>query len=164
MDKGQRLSGIYRIHPLNNSIYKEVLCDMHTMGGGWTVFQKRLDGSVSFSRDWTEYQRGFGNVSTEYWLGNDAMHALTVNLSSLYVKLRHTNGSHYFQYYSDFRISGADDDYRLHLGSYSNGTAGEQLSYNNDQTFKTPDHSPPIRCFRSIQTVDGGSMTVIGPI
>ncbi|XP_062583692.1 ficolin-2-like [Saccostrea cucullata] len=154
MDQGQRPSGIYRIYPWNNSTYKEVLCDMKTMGGGWTVFQKRLDGSVSFSRNWTEYQNGFGNESTEYWLGNDALHALTLKSSSLYVKLQHTNGSHYFQYYSDFRVSGADDDYRLHLGSYSNGTAGDRLRYNNDQTFKTPDHSLTTGCF--ISYTEGG--------
>ncbi|XP_062575194.1 angiopoietin-related protein 7-like [Saccostrea cucullata] len=142
MVQGKKTSGIYKIYPWNNSTYKEVFCDMDTMGGGWTVFQKRMDGSVSFSRNWAEYQQGFGNASTEYWLGNDAIHALTVNSSSLYVKLQHKNGRHYFQYYSDFRISGADDDYRLHLGSYSNGTAGDMLiSPQNNQTFKTPDHS-----------------------
>ncbi|XP_061185454.1 ficolin-2-like [Saccostrea echinata] len=148
MDQGQRISGIFRIYPWNNSTYKDVLCDMDTMGGGWTVFQKRIDGSVSFSRNWTEYQHGFGNVSAEYWLGNDALNALTLNSSSLYVKLQHANGNHYFQYYSDFRISGADDDYRLYLGSSSNGTAGDRLTYNNNQTFKTPDHSLRTGCFR----------------
>ncbi|XP_061185135.1 multiple epidermal growth factor-like domains protein 11 [Saccostrea echinata] len=150
LNTGNKRTGIYQIHPWNNSTSKEVVCDMDTMGGGWTVFQKRIDGSVSFSRNWTEYQHGFGNTSTEYWLGNDAIHELTRNSSSLYVKIQNTNGHHYFRYYSDFRISGADDDFKLHLGSYSNGTARESLiASNNDKTFKTPDHASSISmaCF-----------------
>ena len=33
------------------------------------VIQKRIDGSVDFYRNWTDYKTGFGNVSADYWLG-----------------------------------------------------------------------------------------------
>ena len=33
------------------------------------VFQRRLDGSLDFYRDWREYEKGFGDPSHEYWLG-----------------------------------------------------------------------------------------------
>ncbi|KAK3587898.1 hypothetical protein CHS0354_014410 [Potamilus streckersoni] len=54
-----------------------VLCDMDTDGCGWTVFQRRVDGTVNFARGWTEYQVGFGNLKGKFWLGNQQLHLLT---------------------------------------------------------------------------------------
>ncbi|KAK9392243.1 ficolin-2-like [Crotalus adamanteus] len=43
-----------------------VLCDTHTDGGRWIVFQRRSDDSVDFFQDWAAYKRGFGRGTTTF--------------------------------------------------------------------------------------------------
>ena len=56
-----------------------MFCYQKTAGGGWTVFQKRRDGSVDFFRPWDYYKRSFGNLNGEVWLGLDKIHRVTVS-------------------------------------------------------------------------------------
>ncbi|XP_039256652.2 uncharacterized protein LOC120333317 [Styela clava] len=47
----------------------DVSCDQTTDAGGWIVFQRRVDGSEDFYRNWDDYVEGFGNKDKEFWLG-----------------------------------------------------------------------------------------------
>ena len=106
-----------------------VLCDMTTDGGGWTVFQRRLDGSVDFYRDWKAYKEGFGSLSGEFWLGNDNLHRLTdANDVMLRVDLEDFEENITYAEYKTFKVADEVDNYRLTLGEYS-GTAGDSFMY-----------------------------------
>ncbi|KAL1281567.1 hypothetical protein QQF64_000370 [Cirrhinus molitorella] len=80
---GQTFSGIYTIYPVGDDpvwVYCHMISDDKDENkGGWTVIQRRMDGSVNFYRPWNQYKRGFGNVEGEYWLGLENMYQLTRN-------------------------------------------------------------------------------------
>ena len=116
-----------------------VYCDMRTDGGGWTVFQRRQDGSVDFYRGWNDYKSGFGQLTAEFWLGNDKIHRLTAaRPSTLRVELEDWNGVRVYAKYGKFNIGDEQAKYRLEVGSYS-GTAGDSLAYHNKMPFTTKD-------------------------
>ena len=125
---GANTSGVYTIIP-DGSESMQVLCDMTTDGGGWTVFQRRLDGSIDFYRGWTEYKNGFGNLSGEFWLGNDNLHRLTASGDmELRVDLEDFDGNITYAEYTTFKVADEGDKYRLLIGGYS-GTAGDSMAY-----------------------------------
>ena len=114
-----------------------VYCDMRTDGGGWAVFQRRQDGSVDFYRGWNDYKSGFGQLTAEFWLGNDKIHRLTAaRPSSLRVEVEDWNGVRAYGKYGKFKIGDEHAQYRLEVGSYS-GTAGDSLTYHNNMAFST---------------------------
>ena len=115
---------------------------MHTDGGGWTVFQRRQDGSENFYRGWTDYQNGFGNLNGEFWLGLDKIYRLTNRDDgadvSLRVDLRDENNNTVYAKYSSFRILGSSDNYSLYVSGFS-GNAGDSLAYHSGSQFSTYD-------------------------
>nr|XP_045001404.1 fibrinogen C domain-containing protein 1 isoform X1 [Jaculus jaculus] len=125
---GQQDNGIYSVFPIHYPAGFQVYCDMHTDGGGWTVFQRREDGSVNFFRGWEAYREGFGKLTGEHWLGLKRIHALTTQAAyELHVDLEDfDNGTAYAHYGSFgvglFSVDPEEDGYPLTVADYS-GTA-----------------------------------------
>ncbi|XP_044848699.1 ficolin-1-like isoform X5 [Mauremys mutica] len=137
--KGNLLSGWYTIYPKGCTAMR-VLCDMDTDGGGWIVFQRRVDGSVDFFRDWDAYKRGFGSSLTEFWLGNDNIHLLTsLGANELRIDLRDFENNHVFAKFKSFRILDETEKYKLILGDFINSTAGDSLATHRNMFFTTKD-------------------------
>ncbi|XP_070803136.1 fibroleukin [Pituophis catenifer annectens] len=140
---GKRQNGVYKITPDPRNHSFEAYCDMESFGGGWTVFQMRQDGSVSFNRTWEAYKNGFGN-GKEFWLGNDKIHLLTKSKQmQLRIELEDFNGVREYASYDQFYVANEYLKYRLTIGTYT-GTAGDSLNfskrYSHDQKFfTTPD-------------------------
>uniref|UniRef100_A0A1X7ULW7 Fibrinogen C-terminal domain-containing protein n=1 Tax=Amphimedon queenslandica TaxID=400682 RepID=A0A1X7ULW7_AMPQE len=113
---------------------------METDGGGWTVFQRRQDGSVDFYRNWADYENGFGDLTVEFWLGLSKIHRLTKEGSNtLRVDLGDFDNDTAYANYSTFNVSDGSTEYILTVGGYS-GTAGDGLSNHNGWRFSTRDN------------------------
>ena len=154
--QGQTASGVYTIKPDNQSAF-QAYCDMDTDGGGWTVFQRREDGSVNFYRYWTDYQQGFGNLSGEFWLGLDKIHRLTSTTTQLRVDMQDFEGNSAYAQYSSFSVGDSASKYTLSVSGY-NGTAGDSLTaIHNGHKFSTKDQDNDARPWRSCAiTYKGG--------
>ena len=101
---------------------------MVTDGGGWTVFQRRQDGSVDFYRYWTDYENGFGNLTGEFWLGLSKINRLTKEQSNtLRVDLGDFSNNKVYAQYTTFSVGDSTTKYTLTVGGYS-GTAGDSLA------------------------------------
>jgi hypothetical protein len=123
-------SGVYGLTVPGSSSLVPVYCDMDTAGGGWTVIQRRKDGSVDFQKGWADYANGFGNLNGEFWLGNEKISALTkARLYKVRFDLGYWNGTYTYAEYNDFNVAGAADKYKLTFCQCSYfGDAGDALS------------------------------------
>ncbi|XP_040270838.1 angiopoietin-related protein 6 [Bufo bufo] len=136
---GQKSSGIYLLKPHNSNQIMQAWCDQENNGGGWTVIQRRQDGSTNFFKTWHNYKHGFGNFDNEYWLGLENIYWLTKQGNyKLLILMDDWQGRQVSAEYDQFRVEPESDFYRLRLGQYR-GTAGDSLSWHNDKQFSTLD-------------------------
>ncbi|XP_022791060.1 angiopoietin-related protein 7-like [Stylophora pistillata] len=140
---GRRISGVYAIDPDGLGAFN-VYCDQTTAGGGWAVFQRRLDGSFDFNRTWNDYKHGFGNLVGEFWLGLDKINRLTRNetYNKLRVDLGVTTDKTVHAEYDWFGIGTEMAKYRLYIGNITNATVfSDSLSPHRDFAFGTWDRN-----------------------
>ncbi|XP_014863840.1 PREDICTED: tenascin-R isoform X1 [Poecilia mexicana] len=141
---GETVSGVYTIY-INRDPSQgvQVYCDMTTDEGGWIVFQRRQNGLTDFSRKWSDYRVGFGNLEDEFWLGLDNIQKIaSQGRYELRIDMRDGQESVYANY-DKFSIGDARNLYKLRIGEY-NGTAGDSFSYHQGRPFSTKDRDNDI--------------------
>ena len=143
---GVTKDGVYAIKPDEQGPLK-VYCDQTTDGGGWTVLQRRRSPfKTSFNRNWEEYRTGFGNLTGEFWLGNDNIHRLAAAPVSFRVDIHETGGNKKYARYENFVVAGADDKYRWNMDSFFGDLPNAIYASSNpnwhetNMQFSTPDN------------------------
>ncbi|KAJ8034017.1 Ficolin-1 [Holothuria leucospilota] len=141
---GHMTDGIYTIMPTDwPGTSFNVFCNMSFGDGGWTVFQRRIDGVTDFYRDWAEYKDGFGtlNQGNDFWLGNEKLHYLTDQKDYiLRVDVVHSSDRLYYEEYRTLKIGDESTKYRLsYVSGNSRNTNDYWLKYNNGAQFSTRD-------------------------
>uniref|UniRef100_A0A1A8KWK7 Angiopoietin-like 2b n=1 Tax=Nothobranchius kuhntae TaxID=321403 RepID=A0A1A8KWK7_NOTKU len=139
LEDGHTASSMYLVKPENANRLMQVWCDQRHDPGGWTVIQRRVDGSVNFFRNWETYKQGFGNIDGEYWLGLENIYWLTNQATyKLLITLEDWSGRKMFAEYASFRVESEADFYKLRVGRY-HGNAGDSLTWHNGKQFTTLD-------------------------
>ncbi|XP_062611703.1 angiopoietin-related protein 7-like [Saccostrea cucullata] len=138
--------GVYTIHPPQSPHPFPVYCDQ-----GWTVIQRRTEGRIPFSspyRKWPDFLNGFGNVSGDYWLGNEKVfNILAQNSYKLRVEGVGYSGKLYWAQYEEFRIENERNYYRLNVSEYT-GNYADTMETANGNKFVTQDHPGDVSFFR----------------
>ena len=151
-----RKDGLYAVNvgEVSDGFLRPIQCDMTTRGGGWTVIEQRMDGSVSFEVDWNNFKSGFGNFHGDYYYGNENWHMLTKGPTvkhELYFILETAGGAVSEQSYDDVSIGPESDRYRLALGTYQY-ISGVDLRVDGDK-FKSKNNGKEFAT-RDLDTTD----------
>ena len=118
-----------------------VYCDMTTDSGGWIVIQRnKKDSSVNFNRNWTDYEKGFGNLTTEFWYGLAAIHCLTQRGQwEMRVDYQKNDKTWTYLHCNQFSVGSASEEYPLTVGGFT-GVNTDRFTYHNGMKFSTHDN------------------------
>lgn len=124
VDQGHIESGVYNI--TINGKKREVYCEIDN-GRGWIIISRRENGAVDFNKTWAEYKEGFGDLLSEFWIGNDAIHNITFGGEKFRFRMsgESFSGEKMTVTYTGFYIESEANNYTVHTGRYYLGD--EQL-------------------------------------
>ncbi|CAK8688279.1 unnamed protein product [Clavelina lepadiformis] len=153
---GSTSSGIYPIWLKERFQFTYVYCDMDLVATkkGWTTIQRRLNGELNFERGWDDYVRGFGNPSSEYWLGLENIYrlsrqtrfsvnilgAINIKLPKVGFDLEDWDGEKAFVQYSNILFEQKASNYWLKVDGLITARKGSfSIAPISGNEFSTPD-------------------------
>ena len=116
---------------------------------GWIIFHQHLGDSFNWNLPWADYKAGFGDITSNFWLGLERIHLLT-NVQPYRLRMemeQESDGKWFTDEYWTFHIGDEpNDQYRLDVAGYS-GDGGNSLQHPSNSNwmhdgmmFTTYDH------------------------
>ncbi|CAH1175672.1 unnamed protein product [Phaedon cochleariae] len=145
LDGDENSSGVYIFEKQNpgresEKYFNKRYCEIRS-DGIWTVIQRRDNYMPihNFNVSWKEYKNGFGNMHTDFWMGNDFLHMFS-NENNLVLKIELEDFEKNFAMaeYSNFVVGSESENYKLSIGKYR-GNATDSFSGHNGSYFSTYD-------------------------
>ena len=134
-------SGVYKINKGTFDNDALAYCDMGTDGGGWMVIQRnKKNSALNFNRPWVDYEKGFGDLNTEFWYGLEELHCLTQRGQwEMRVDYQKNDKTWSYLRYTQFSVGSANDEYPLTVGGFT-GVGTDPFAYHNKMKFTTADN------------------------
>ena len=108
-----------------------------------------------FNKPWVQFQQPFGDPSSQYWIGLERMHQLSLGNCSVRFDLQFTSGTWLYANYSRFIVGNVSDKYRLNITGYS-GNAGDAMSTHNGNRFSTYDNDNDASAGNNCAAINSG--------
>ena len=155
-------SGVYKTSRGTFDKSADTYCDMKNDDGGWIVIQRNKRGSsISFDREWIDYEKGFGNLSTEFWYGLEEIHCLTQRGQwEMRLDYQKTDNSMGYLHYKNFSVGSANEEYPLHVSGFTGQGSYDPFTYHSTvtahgQKFSTSDNDNDQHSSNCAQSVRG---------
>ncbi|ALC39011.1 maker454 [Drosophila busckii] len=117
-----------------------VSCDSSLIDQGWTVVLRRVNGKENFGRNWLQYREGFGDLSSNFFIGLDKLHLLTQSQPhELYIYMQNLQNETSYARYDNFLIGNEDQLYEIRSLSAFRGNATDALKQHRYMKFSTFD-------------------------
>ena len=151
-----------KLNKFSNEVPKaQARCDFQN-GGGWIVIlrrQRNMTQQVNFTRPWADYERGFGDLNTEFWYGLRNIHCLTKREEvELQIELRKDDGTRQVWTYGYFEVDGPETNYTLHIGQAQGPSGGyDNMALHNGMQFTTTDRDNDVWPSNCASSLGGGS-------
>ncbi|XP_017054832.1 techylectin-5A [Drosophila ficusphila] len=147
LDEDVRVDGVYRfLVPERNELHRDLherYCAFATDGPAWTVIQNRnvsFNPPENFNRSWDEYRAGFGNLSRDFWFGNEFTHKILYRDDhELRVELQEDQEPVEWAEYPLFRLDSEAYNYQLSVEGGFRGSLPDALGKHNLMDFTTYD-------------------------
>uniref|UniRef100_A0A3Q2NP49 Angiopoietin-like 3 n=1 Tax=Fundulus heteroclitus TaxID=8078 RepID=A0A3Q2NP49_FUNHE len=141
--RGETKSGVYAIKP-NQSEPFYVHCEISS-DQGLTVIQHRADSTVDFDQSWEMYEKGFGDLEKDFWLGLKKIH--TISQLGTYILRIDVEDWKEEKHWAEYRFSmaGPSEDYALHV-SHLAGDLPDAMTNLTGSRFSTKDKNNDSGC------------------